>query len=63
MNSNFITDFCFKRLPNPIFALQSTLRAMGLVYGTAEKAVERRECTKELKDIDRERDERLLDIE
>ncbi|GMN51473.1 hypothetical protein TIFTF001_020624 [Ficus carica] len=41
----------------------STLRGMGLVYRTTEKAVKRRERIKELEDIDREWGERLLDIE
>ena len=36
---------------------------MILVYRTTEKAVELRECIKELADIDRERGERLLDSE
>ncbi|GMN58511.1 hypothetical protein TIFTF001_027600 [Ficus carica] len=43
--------------------LKSTLRAMGLVYRTTKKAVEWRERIKELEDIDKERGERLLDIE
>ena len=65
MTSNFITDFLhrLKRWPNLVSALQSTLRVMGLVYRTTEKAVEWRECIKELEDIDKERGEKLLDIE
>ncbi|GMN66528.1 hypothetical protein TIFTF001_035597 [Ficus carica] len=62
MNSNFITDLLFKKIAYHIFELQSTLRVMGLVYRTMEKAVEQRERIKELEDIDKERGERLLDI-
>ncbi|GMN47317.1 hypothetical protein TIFTF001_016500 [Ficus carica] len=43
--------------------LNSTLRAMGLVYRTTDKVVEQKERIKDLQDIYREHGEKLLDIE